>query len=289
MAPGILRGSGVSLGPGEIAHLMTRWYSWSPPEARLGRACPGGWSLNPARCVFVGIVRRERTFRRGWLEALGAMALLFLAAMLIHALVPEPHIADHHHPAVGDVVINQAVGERVVFREVPSAEGAQATVIDVYLDPHGAVPVAHVHPATDEVFRVVKGKVRMVVDGEARLLGPGESVRVPAGQSHVAENPHDTPAQVQVEMSPTGGLHLALTQVHGFLDETGKQGGLGEFLQMLRFAERYEVYRGDMPIWFQQLGIALLAPIARVLGFRSFYASYSDAARSRNTHLKDAQ
>jgi len=234
-------------------------------------------------------MQRESIHHRGWFKFLGALVGVSLVAVLAHALVPEPHIAAHSHPAVGDVLVNHAAGERVVFREVPPGTEDGRTVIDVYFAPKGAVPVAHVHPQTEEVFRVVEGTVRFVVEGQARVLKAGESVRVPAGHSHVAENPAELPAQVQVEMSPTGGLHLALTQVHGFLNETGNQGGLGEFLQMLRFAERYEVYRGDLPVWFQRVGITLLAPFARALGFSSFYEAYSEEARARNTHVKDAE
>ena len=228
-------------------------------------------------------------FSQRWFKALGGVCAIWGVAMLVHALIPERHIPDHSHPAVGDVLVNHSAGERVIFREVPSAGEQGKTVIDVFLEPQGAVPVAHVHPSTEEVFRVVEGSVRFVVEGEERWLRAGESVRVPAGHAHVAQNPSDLPAHVQVEMSPTGGLHLALAQVHGFLDETGSPGGVGEFLQMLRFAERYEVYRGDVPLWFQRLGIALLAPIARALGFQSFYASYAAQARSRNPMTKDTK
>ena len=143
--------------------------------------------------------------------------------------------------------------------------------------------MAHVHPDTEEVFRVVKGVVELAVDGEQKVVRVGDAITVQAGQAHGLWNPSDQPALVQVEMKPTGHLNLALTQVHGFLNETGQSGSLAEFLQMTRFAERYGVYRAGLPVWFQKAGITLLAPWARLLVFRSFYERYAQEARQRNT------
>ncbi len=224
-----------------------------------------------------------------WFKCLLAGAAVLLLGITVHALVPEPPIPAHSHPMAGDVLVNRAAGERIVFRQVPKGGADGPSLIDVHLAPHGAIPVQHVHPSTDEVFRVLQGKVRLVVEGKIHELKAGESITVPAGQTHGASNQHDAPAHVEVAMEPTGGLNMAMTQVHGFLDQSGDSGGLTDFLQMLRFAERYEVYRADLPIWFQKLGITLVAPFARALGFRSFYATYSEQARARNTTAKDDQ
>ena len=224
--------------------------------------------------------------QRTSLRVLVGLGLLWLLGALLHALIPEPMIPTHSHPVVGDVLVNEAAGERIVFRRVPPPASDGPTVIDVHLEPQGAVPIAHVHPGTDEVFRVLKGVVRFVIDGKERIAKTGESVTVPAGRPHAVANPHESPAKVQVHMTPSGDLNIALTQVHGFLNETGHQGGLSEFLQMLRFADRYAVYRGDLPVWFQRLGITMIAPVARVLGFRSFYETYCQEARDRNPNKK---
>ena len=90
-------------------------------------------------------------------------------------------------------------------------------------------------------------------------------------------------------MSPTLGLNLAMTQVHGYLNEYGHEGGVSEFLQMLRFADRYAIYKGGVPVSVQRIAITLLAPFARALGFRGFYERYAKEARRRNPAGKDAQ
>ena len=227
--------------------------------------------------------------QKWWFKALVIGATIPIFAVLIHYLIPEPVIPDHSHPVVGDVLVNNPAGEKIVFRKVPQIKKDGATVIDVYLDPGGAVPISHVHPNTDEIFTVLQGNVHFLVDGKIELAKAGKSILVPAGRPHGLTNPFTEPAQIQVKMAPTGGLNMALTQVHGFMNNNKEISAASEFLQMLRFAERYEVYRGDLPIWFQRIGITFLAPVARALGFRSFYESYSLEARARNLSKQEAQ
>lgn len=53
-----------------------------------------------------------------------------------------------------------------------------------------------VHARRDEQWTVVRGRARVTVDGEVSLLGPGGSVRIPAGTSHRLENPGHAPVEL---------------------------------------------------------------------------------------------
>ena len=214
------------------------------------------------------------------LATLGGAFILIGA--LLHHLVPEPILAAHHHNVAGDVLVNQTAGERVYFRQVDGKSEHGETILDVRLNTGGRIPVSHVHPQTSETFSVRSGQLKLVVDGKTHILKPGQSFTVAKGRAHAASNPFDKPAEVEVKMRPSHQMNLALTQVHGFLHEAGDGLGPKNFLQMLRFAERYEVYLGTTPIWLQRLGIFMLAPTARMLGFKSFYPRYAESARQRN-------
>ena len=65
------------------------------------------------------IMHTEPTSKRAILIALVVSLVIIVSAIGLHALVPEEGIPLHHHPAVGDVLVNQSAGERVVFRQVP--------------------------------------------------------------------------------------------------------------------------------------------------------------------------
>ena len=56
------------------------------------------------------------------------------------------------------------------------------------LQPEGYVPFEHVHYHQDEVFRVQKGELKVVINGVAHYAGPGESIVVPKGAAHIAMN-----------------------------------------------------------------------------------------------------
>ena len=46
----------------------------------------------------------------------------------------------------------------------------------------------HYHRATEEIYFVLKGSGRMEVDGETRMVRPGDAVLIPAGAWHTLEN-----------------------------------------------------------------------------------------------------
>jgi len=43
---------------------------------------------------------------------------------------------------------------------------------------------AHYHPKAEEIYYILKGKGRMRMDGEDRLVGPGDAIAIPTGMPH---------------------------------------------------------------------------------------------------------
>jgi len=46
----------------------------------------------------------------------------------------------------------------------------------------------HYHRATEEIYFVLKGSGRMEIDGETRMVRPGDAILIPAGAWHTLEN-----------------------------------------------------------------------------------------------------
>ena len=87
----------------------------------------------------------------------------------------------------------------------PPATGAKAlTVIDVTLSP-GKGHAFHKHPDQEEVILVVAGEVEQWLDREKRLLGPGDSVFIPAGVVHASYNVGTEDAKVAAILGPCVG------------------------------------------------------------------------------------
>jgi mannose-6-phosphate isomerase-like protein (cupin superfamily) len=103
---------------------------------------------------------------------------------------------------VGRVIANPVSGERIVIRQSGTQTGGALLAFDLYLPPGGHVPAGHVHPAQDERFTVISGRMRFRLGWRAFTAGPGETVAIPRGMSHWFANPGPEPAHAYVETRP---------------------------------------------------------------------------------------
>ncbi len=87
----------------------------------------------------------------------------------------------------------------------PPATGAKdSTVIDVTLTP-GKGHNFHKHPDQEEMILVVAGQVEQWLDREKRILGPGDSVFIPAGVVHASFNAGAADARLAAILGPCVG------------------------------------------------------------------------------------
>ena len=68
----------------------------------------------------------------------------------------------------------------------------------------GGPPPKHYHPAQDEHFEVLEGRLRARVEGEQRDLGPGEQIDIPRGSVHQMWNPGEDTTRVLWQTRPGG-------------------------------------------------------------------------------------
>ena len=73
--------------------------------------------------------------------------------------------------------------------------GNNLTVVNAGIDP-GAGLALHIHPDYEEATLVVEGHIEAVLEGETRILGPGDLLLAPAGAKHTITNQSDKPAKV---------------------------------------------------------------------------------------------
>jgi mannose-6-phosphate isomerase-like protein (cupin superfamily) len=70
-----------------------------------------------------------------------------------------------------------------LVRETPEQLEVEAT-----WDAGGSRPPAHLHPAQDEHFEVLEGSLSAVIEGDERVLGPGDRLEIPRGTTHAMWN-----------------------------------------------------------------------------------------------------
>jgi quercetin dioxygenase-like cupin family protein len=73
--------------------------------------------------------------------------------------------------------------------------GGSVTVFECVVPADAQVPIAHSHDAFEETIYGLEGACSWTIDGQARDVGPGESVCIRRGQVHGFENPGSVDAK----------------------------------------------------------------------------------------------
>ena len=97
---------------------------------------------------------------------------------------------DNCHDGSGKIAI------RTVLEQGDSQVGIRFMHDDV-LEP-GATIGEHPHEGTEEIYFVVEGHGRMILDGESVPIGPGDISLVERGHSHGIVNSGDAPMRLLV-------------------------------------------------------------------------------------------
>ena len=175
----------------------------------------------------------------------------------------------------GDSIHNPVTGERIVFRQTSADTGGEAVVIETFVEPHGFVAAAHVHPSQEERFQVLRGTVGFKVGGKEQIAGPGARVTVPAGTAHKFWNAGEETAQFVCEIRPALQFE-SLLETMFVLAEDGKTNrkGMPNPLRLAVIAHAHfdTVRLPQPPAWLQRAGLAIGAPLGRALGYRPTYA-----------------
>jgi quercetin dioxygenase-like cupin family protein len=174
----------------------------------------------------------------------------------------------------GDTIENPVTGERLVFLETSQETNGEYVLVETTVQPHGFVAAAHVHPNQNERFEVERGLVGFELDGEKVVAGPGESVVVPAGSSHKFWNAGDEEAVFVCEVRPALQFERLLETMFALANDgkTNRKGMPNPFrLAVIANAHFEDVRLPFPPAWLQKAGLAMGAPLGRLMGYEPVY------------------
>jgi mannose-6-phosphate isomerase-like protein (cupin superfamily) len=103
---------------------------------------------------------------------------------------------------IGQVIDNRVTGERIVFLRTAASTGGRLLAFGLTLTPNGHVPASHVHPALEERFNVIEGRMRFRRGLRTIVAKEGDTVTVPAGTIHRFANAGGGVARAMVEVRP---------------------------------------------------------------------------------------
>ena len=101
------------------------------------------------------------------------------------------------------------------FLETSEETGGHRTLIEIEVAPGGG-NAPHFHKTYEEHFEVIEGSLEVLVDGDTRILRPGEKALAAKNVLHRFRNPTGAPTRFLVELRPGhAGFEKAIKAGYG--------------------------------------------------------------------------
>jgi quercetin dioxygenase-like cupin family protein len=176
------------------------------------------------------------------------------------------------HP--GDSIENPVTGERLVFKKTSAETNGDYVLFECLVKPSGFVAAAHVHPFQEERFQVIDGTVMFRIDGQELPAEPGDTILVARGRKHQFWNAGDDEVRFACEVRPALDFERLIETMFS-LAQAGKTNrkGMPNPLRLAVIARaHFDTVRLPFPpVWMQRVGLALGAPLGRMLGYGATY------------------
>lgn len=174
----------------------------------------------------------------------------------------------------GDRIDNPLTGDKVLFIQTASDTNGEYLRFEEWLEVGGYGPVEHIHPLQHERFQVVSGTMGILLEGNVHILHKGDCMTVPPGKRHrwwnagAEELDHISEFRPALQFEKYMETFFAL----GRSGKTFKLGGLPYALQFMLLSDTYRetVYLTPLPIPVQKVLYAIVAPIARLMGYKVY-------------------
>jgi quercetin dioxygenase-like cupin family protein len=174
----------------------------------------------------------------------------------------------------GDTIGNPITGEKVTFLKTSAETGGEMVLIETTVAPDGFVAAEHLHPYQSERFEVLEGEVEFRLDGEIIIARAGDVVMVEPGAAHRFRNRGGVEIRFLTEVRPALSFEAFLETMFG-LAADGKANARGmpnPFYLAVIMNEHFNLVRLPFPpAWVQRTGLALGAPLGRLLGYEPAY------------------
>jgi len=180
----------------------------------------------------------------------------------------------------GDTLHNPVTGEVIRFVETAADTNGEYLLIEVVVEPNGAVAAAHVHPYQTETFEILEGEVTFKAGKETIVAKAGETVRVDPRTPHKFWNAGETDARFRTEIRPALQFESLIETMFGLANDgkTNRKGMPNPVHLAVIANAHFDVVRLPFPpAWMQKAGLALGAPLGRLLGYEPTYESSAPA------------
>lgn len=177
------------------------------------------------------------------------------------------------------IIRNLKTGHQTKFLQTAKDTNGELLEMEATYHAHSTEPVAHYHPFQEEDFTILEGTLTVRIDGELRILKPGDTLHIPVNKVHSMWNNGDGMTVVNWKVRPAMTTEYFLETATGlFNDDKANSQGKLPLLQTALLANKYgPVFRlAKPPYWVQRILFFILAPIGYLMGYRARYEEYLD-------------
>lgn len=174
----------------------------------------------------------------------------------------------------GQKLIDAQSGDVVEFIETASDTGGKYVKVKWTMKSGGIQVVKHMHPAFDETFEVVSGKMTWEECDRKGAIGAGESITLKKGLNHAHNNEHSEELVMYQTFTPALDADKMVETI-AWLSANGKwKNGQPAFLQAMLWQRTLQgkTYLAAIPRPVQDALSFVLAPVAKLLGYKPYHA-----------------
>jgi quercetin dioxygenase-like cupin family protein len=180
-------------------------------------------------------------------------------------------------PTEGQTIANPVTDDSYEFIETAQDTEGERVTMKATLVKTGKVVPNHFHVLQDETFEVVSGRLAIWLNGQTTVLAAGEKITLPKNQPHNHYNYGLEPVIYIQKVTPALDFEYLVEDLMGLAaDGKAKNGeyGLVQNLVMMKYLDS-KSYLADIPTNIQNFLMYMIAPVARLVGYRAIYKKYS--------------
>lgn len=179
----------------------------------------------------------------------------------------------------GETFHNPITRERSIVLEAPADNADRRLVSELHLDPGAAVLGEHLHPAIEERFEVLEGRLAYRLGGVTGEAEAGEAIDVAPGVWHDWWQVGGAPTVCRVTVTPGDRFEEMIRTAWGLAcDGHTNSKGMPNLLQTVALATEFSdilVFKRP-PLPVQRVLFGALAPLAHRRGYRGTYPRYAE-------------
>lgn len=176
----------------------------------------------------------------------------------------------------GDQIINTRTGQVMIFLKTSAETKGELLQIECFSPATVEREPEHIHPLQENSFKIISGSCIFCADGKEQVVGPGQSINIPANVPHHFWNAGDTTAHYIQEFKPALKIDRFFETFFA-LARDGKlnKRGIPNFfhVSVIGLAHKDEIRLTNPPWALQYIIYKILAPFAKLMGYRADYKS----------------